>query len=300
MQLFNSKHKKAKAARDVSEIDTGKLNSPISSNKLWKKQSSKRRGSQRSSTSQVEEEEERQPTSPSSSNGSPPSCLVRHSNVGSSLKTQKKTGKKGRFFSASKKKKVHFAPIEVRPFTYDYSCDKDVHYGKDNIAVMNKERFKEASKLRKQRNIKLPSRQEREDAAKGKACDDADIAKRTSDLKKVIEEAFDPERDIDEELSIRGIEHFVYPALQQEMIRRKKQVQMEVLNCQKAKRLALLSESVTQWAREVAVEKGMRYCINQEAMYGTEECGISKAELARSKDELDELHMLKTSASWDE
>eukprot|EP00984_Skeletonema_dohrnii_P029452 scaffold20087_cov141-Skeletonema_dohrnii-CCMP3373.AAC.2 len=57
---------------------------------------------------------------------------------------------------------------------------------------MNKERFKEASKLRKQRNIKLPSRQERENAAKGKACDDADIAKRTSDLEKVIEEAFDP------------------------------------------------------------------------------------------------------------
>eukprot|EP00985_Skeletonema_marinoi_P033103 scaffold40452_cov380-Skeletonema_marinoi.AAC.1 len=85
--------------------------------------------------------------------------------------------------------------------------------------VMNKERFKEASKLRRQRNIKLPSRQERENAAKGKACDDADIAKRTSDLKKVIEEAFDPERDIDEESSIRGIEHFVYPALQQEMIR---------------------------------------------------------------------------------
>ena len=301
MQRFYSQNKKAKAkaARDVSEIDTEKPNSP-SGNKLWAKQL-KRRGSLRSSTPELQEEEERLPT-PSSSNGSLPSCLVRHSNIGSSLKTQKKTVKKGRFFSASKKKKVHFAPIEVRPFTYayDYSCDKDVHYGKDNIAVMNKERFKEASKLRRQRNIKLPSRQEREDAAKGKACDDADIAKRTSDLKKVIEEAFDPERDIDEESSIRGIEHFVYPALQQEMIRRKKQVQMEVLNCQKAKRLALLSESVTQWAREVAVEKGMRYCINQEAMYGTEECGISKAELARSKDELDELHMLKASASWDE
>eukprot|EP00985_Skeletonema_marinoi_P011163 scaffold5293_cov97-Skeletonema_marinoi.AAC.1 len=41
----------------------------------------------------------------------------------------------------------------------------------------------------------------------------------------------------------------------------------------------------------------MRYCMNQEAIYGAGECGISKDELERSKDELDNLRMLKSSAS---
>lgn len=245
----------------------------------------------------------------SSSSSSGPSRLVWHSNVGSSLKTTNKA-KKGGFFSAfqyndpTKKKTVHFATIEVQPYNWDYSCDQDVYYRKDQITAMNKQRFTDASKLRKQRNIKVPSKDDTENNNKAKACDDVDIAKRASDIDTLLNEAFDAERDVDEEVSIRGIEHFVYPELQQEMIRRKKHAKREVLNFKKSKRpdpqgwkLARLSEANTQWARDVAIEKGMRYCMNQEAIYGTGNCGISKDELERSKDELDNLHMLKSSAS---
>ncbi|KAK1742128.1 hypothetical protein QTG54_007701 [Skeletonema marinoi] len=192
--------------------------------------------------------------------------------------------KKGGFFSAfqyndpTKKKTVHFATIEVQPYNWDYTCDKDVYYSKTAITAMNKQRFTDASKLRKQRNIKVPSKQDKE---KAKACDDVDIAKRTSDIQRLLEEAFDPERDIDEEISIRGIEHFVYPALQQEMIRRKKHAKREIVNFRKEKRpdprgwrLARLSEVNTQWARDVAIEKGMRYCMNQEAIYGAGSVGL--------------------------
>jgi hypothetical protein len=197
---------------------------------------------------------------------------------------------------------VHFATIEVQPFRADYSCDPDVYFRKDEITAMNKQRFTDASKLRKQRNVKVPTKEDKE-----KALDDADIAKRAADIDKFLTEAFDPDLDIDEEVSIRGIEHFVYPQLQQEMIRRKKQAKREVINHQKSGKKRLdptgyklqkISEQYTQWAREVAIEKGMKYCMNQETIFGTEECGISKDELDRSKDELDQLHQLKSSASY--
>mmetsp|Transcript_20362 Transcript_20362/g.31871 ORF Transcript_20362/g.31871 Transcript_20362/m.31871 type:complete len:358 (-) Transcript_20362:52-1125(-) len=252
------------------------------------------------------------PSASSPSRRSAPSRLVWHSNVGSSLKSDSKSHnnqvqKKGGFFSAfqynnpSKKKTVHFATIEVQPYNWDYSCDEDVYYRKEQITAMNKQRFTDASKLRKERNIKVPPKDKNKDK---QAMDDVDIAKRHPDIDQLLQEAFDPNRDIDEEVSIRGIEHFVYPTLQQEMIRRKKHAKRELINFQHSKRpdprgwrLARQSEMNTQWAREVAIEKGMRYCMNQEAIYGAAGCGISRDELERSKDELDNLHMLKSSAS---
>jgi len=229
--------------------------------------------------SQIDNQQQQQPSSPS--------CLARYSNA---PKTQKNGVKKGFFSSfqpngSLKKKTVHFdAPIEVEPYNWDYSCDQDVYYQKEQIMAMNKQRFTDARKLRKQRNIKVPSSKDKENnnattKTKTEARDDVDsISKLASSINQLLKEAFDPERDVDEEVSICGIEHFVYPTLQQEMIRRKKHAKQEVLSFKKAKRperLAELSEENTEWAREVAVEKGMRYCVNPEA------CEISKNELER-------------------
>ena len=219
---------------------------------------------------------------------SSPSCLARYSNA---PKTQKNAVKKGFFSSfqpngSLKKKTVHFdAPIEVEPYNWDYSCDQDVYYQKEQIMAMNKQRFTDARKLRKQRNIKVPSSKDTENnnatTTKTEARDDVDsISKLASSINQLLKEAFDPERDVDEEVSICGIEHFVYPTLQQEMIRRKKHAKQEVLSFKKAKRperLAELSEENTEWAREVAVEKGMRYCV----CVNPEACEISKNELER-------------------
>jgi len=256
MPFFHSRYlkdnKKASAVGEASQISEPK--SP--SNKIWK-QSTTKNGSQPSSPQQE------RPTSPSSPR------LVWHSNVGSSRKTQaKKLFSAFQYNDPSKKKTVHFATIEVQQYNWDYTCDPDVYYLKKQIAAMNKQRFTDASKLRKQRNIKLPSKKDKEKAKK--ACDDVDIAKRATDITQLLQEAFDPERDTDEQVSICGIEHFVYPALQKEMIQRKKQAQREVINFNKPNpqgwRLARLSEANTKWARDVAVEKGKRYCVNHETM----------------------------------
>lgn len=271
-----------------------------------KQQSPQKKAPDRPGDSAPKHANKHPPLSPKKSPTRPaePSRLVWHSNIGSTQRTSRPIKSKGGLFSAfqSKKKTVHFATIEVQPFRADYSCDPDVYFRKDEITAMNKQRFTDASKLRKQRNVKVPTKEDKE-----KALDDADIAKRAADIDKFLTEAFDPDLDIDEEVSIRGIEHFVYPQLQQEMIRRKKQAKREVINHQKSGKKRLdptgyklqkISEQYTQWAREVAIEKGMKYCMNQETIFGTEECGISKDELDRSKDELDQLHQLKSSASY--
>eukprot|EP00985_Skeletonema_marinoi_P000861 scaffold353_cov161-Skeletonema_marinoi.AAC.3 len=194
-----------------------------------------------------------------------PSCLARYSKIDPSPKPQKNAAKKG-FFSALRKKnafnkkKVRFAPDEVELYDYDYSCDQDIYYQPDKIKAMNKQRFTDARKLRKQRSITVPSKEA--------AFDDIDMTKHDHSMNQLLEEAYDPERDVNEEVSIAGIEHFVYPILQLEMVRRKKQAQREVLSFKKAKRQALrlaeLSEEKTQWAREVAIEKGKKYCVIQE------------------------------------
>jgi hypothetical protein len=307
MPFFYSQYlkddKKAWAVREVSHQVPGSRNSPPSSikhNNTTKNQQVAVAAS---------EQKQKQPSAAAIAPSRPvePSRLVWHSNVGSTKRSPSNhVNKRGGFFSAFqynnpfKKKTVHFATIEVQPYHVDYSCDKDVYYRKDEIAAMNKQRFTDASELRNQRNVADPK-----DDDKHHALDDAYIAKRTADIDKLLSEAFNAETDVDEQVSIRGIEHFVYPQLQQEMIRRKKQAKREVINFKKSKRpdpqgwkLARLSEQYTQWAREVALEKGMKYCMNQEAIYGSQNCGISKDELERSKDELDNLHMLKTSASF--
>ena len=126
---------------------------------------------------------------------------------------------------------------------------------------MGEKRFDDATILRQQRNL---------DQKMGDSVDDLDMTKKTrpKDINSLLNIALDDE-DADETVSIRGIEHFVYPELQQEMIRKKKEQQAEVLDFVRSKRpdpqgwrLARHSRTYSQWARDVALQKGMKYRMN--------------------------------------
>jgi len=194
---------------------------------------------------------------------------------------------------------VHFSTIEVQPFHFDWSLANDVFYTRKELSAMGQSRFDDAATLRQKRH-------QAENG--GHAMDDVDISKRSKveDITTLLSSAFD-DPDRDDNVSIRGIEHFVYPGLQQEMIRRKKEVQREVMGFVRSKRpdpqgwrLAQHSRSFSQWARNVALEKGMKYCMNNAA--GDPEIVISKNELERfqkSRDELEDAsHCLRGSSSF--
>jgi len=150
---------------------------------------------------------------------------------------------------------------------------------------MGQSRFDDAATLRQQRRLDE------------KSVDDVGISNKSKvDVIANLLSAALEDDDRDENVSIRGIEHFVYPGLQQEMIRRKKEVQREVLDFVRSKRpdpqgwrLAEHSRSFSQWARNVALEKGMKACINNAA--GDPEIDISGDELQRfqkSHDDMDQ------------
>lgn len=71
-------------------------------------------------------------------------------------------------------------------------------------------------------------------------------------------------------ISVRGIEHFVWPVLQKEMITRKKELKLFVVEYSKDKarraqdpngeKLAAAVRERSQWARNVASERGIKYC----------------------------------------
>jgi len=157
-----------------------------------------------------------------------------------------------------RQKVVHFDKIEVQPFHFDWSCADDVFLSRAELAAMGSDRFDDADTLRRRRQKDAGG-----DATPA-AADDAEIAAKpkTVDVAAILTSALqDP--DEDEDVSIRGIEHFVYRDLQQEMLRRKKQVQREVLEFSRSRkldprgwRLAEHSRRLTEWARNVATEKG--------------------------------------------
>lgn len=212
--------------------------------------------------------------------------LVWHSNIGASGKRNKaQSNYKPLKYSADGKKVVHFATIEVQPFHFDWSCKNDVFYTRPELTAMGQSRFDDAATLRKQ--LRLDE----------KSVDDVGISNKSKvDVIANLLSAALEDEDRDENVSIRGIEHFVYPGLQQEMIRRKKEVQREVLDFVRSKRadpqgwrLAEHSRSFSQWARNVALEKGMKACINNAA--GDPEIDISEDELQRfqkSHDDMDQ------------
>lgn len=261
-QFLRDDNKASLAACEVSRQNV-KENTPSNNGQNLR---SSFKGSQRS-----EQEQQQPPTPPSS----PSSRLVWHNHKGKSpnLKTRIISAFPFQYKDLSKKKTVHFASIEVQTYHCDHSCDEDVFIAKEQIVAMNKQRFKDASKLRKERNIKLlPSSSKNKENVINASNDDLDTSKRSHNIDRFLTEAFDPSLDTNEEVSICGIEHFVYPVLQQEMIRRrrKKSAKQEVFKFQEEKwpdprgwRLARTSEENTLWARDVATFKGMQYSMKQ-------------------------------------
>ena len=131
---------------------------------------------------------------------------------------------------------------------------------------MGSARFDDAATLRKERlldntNTTLsgnPNTASQDDL-------DLQIKNKPKSISALLELALQ-DKDENPHVSIRGVEHFVYPELQQEMIRKKKEVQAQVVNFVKSKkpdpqgwRLANHSRMYSQWARDVAVEKGRAY-----------------------------------------
>lgn len=207
---------------------------------------------------------------------------------------------------------VHFATVEVRHFRFDWKLADQVFYSRAELASMGQARFDDAATLRAQRREQHP-----EDKGGGigigggagavgeqlrHTVDDVAISikSKEKDIATLLNTALD-DPDLDETVSIRGIEHFVYPDLQQEMIRRKKELQREVLEFTKSPRpdpqgwrLAEHSRFFSLWARTVAVEKAMKYYINNAA--ADPEVGtISRDELERIQRSGDELESTASS-----
>eukprot|EP00569_Conticribra_weissflogii_P003412 CAMPEP_0171332944 /NCGR_PEP_ID=MMETSP0878-20121228/3701_1 /TAXON_ID=67004 /ORGANISM="Thalassiosira weissflogii, Strain CCMP1336" /LENGTH=266 /DNA_ID=CAMNT_0011833797 /DNA_START=219 /DNA_END=1016 /DNA_ORIENTATION=+ len=229
----------------------------------------------------------------------PPSRLIWHSNTGASHCRQHAPSRFKPLSSKShhyygKKKTVHFSTIEVQQFHFDWSLAGEVWFDRTELTKMGERRFDDAAALRKERGLDGSAREEPDDLV---ACDDDDGATSSSspppppsqpqlqlqppqpphsrDDASLASKPSSPaaiaallaaalsDPDAHPSASLRGIEHFVYPDLQKEMIRRKKLVQSEVLEFVRSKRpdpqgwrLAQHSRNYSLWAREVAAEKG--------------------------------------------
>jgi len=147
------------------------------------------------------------------------------------------------------KKTVHFSTVDVKMYRWDRKYDKDVYYTKNELSNISKRRHEDAAKLRKER---LFSGQHTKDL--------------TPTLLSFI---FDPNDDIYKRATSRGVEHFIYPELRRELIRKQKEARAEVLKYVRSNqfdpdgsKLRELSEQYTRWARELAVDKAKCYAQN--------------------------------------
>ena len=182
----------------------------------------------------------------------------------------------------------------MQHFRFDWNLADQVFYTRAELAAMGQSRFDDAATLRAQRTS--TALHDDKGGGVGGTVDDVAISKKSKekDIATLLNTALD-DPDLDENVSIRGIEHFVYPDLQQEMIRRKKEVQREVLEFARSPRpdpqgwrLAEHSRCFSLWARTVAVEKAMKYYINN-AAEDPEVGTISRDELERTQRSGDEL-----------
>lgn len=163
--------------------------------------------------------------------------------------------------SARKKKKVHFTdnkPVD-HCYEFDWELECDYWFSKAELKAFNEVRFDEADVLRKERGIRTRSR------------NDADEIEEEEDRNVFIGDALTNALDDDNdghEISLRGIEHFVWPVLQKEMVSRKKQLKKVVIEWRlpanrrkdpKGLKLAEDAAKLSKWAREVAQERGIKY-----------------------------------------
>ena len=163
--------------------------------------------------------------------------------------------------SRKNKKKVRFDSNKPIQHDYDFDWDyaEDYFFNRVEIKAMNTCRLDEADVLRKERGIRTSSRKDADDI-------EGDI--RDHFIGDALTHAFDEDKD-DHEISLRGIEHFVWPVLQKEMQVRKNAVRTAVLEWSipknrkkdpKGLKLAEDSAELSKWARDVATERGIKYC----------------------------------------
>eukprot|EP00584_Thalassiosira_punctigera_P005670 CAMPEP_0172532302 /NCGR_PEP_ID=MMETSP1067-20121228/5409_1 /TAXON_ID=265564 ORGANISM="Thalassiosira punctigera, Strain Tpunct2005C2" /NCGR_SAMPLE_ID=MMETSP1067 /ASSEMBLY_ACC=CAM_ASM_000444 /LENGTH=189 /DNA_ID=CAMNT_0013316807 /DNA_START=132 /DNA_END=698 /DNA_ORIENTATION=- len=165
-------------------------------------------------------------------------------------------------YNSKNKRRVHFTDTAARRHEYEFDWDlrSDYWYDRTELNSFSAVRFEEAATLREARGVSVSSR------------DDADgltMSRRNLFVGDKITNALD---DVDDnhEVSIRGIEHFVFPLLQKEMIARKKELKAAVLGYSRdpkarrldprGERLARESAVRSKWARDVAKERGIKYC----------------------------------------
>ncbi|KAL7553644.1 hypothetical protein ACHAWF_016951 [Thalassiosira exigua] len=159
---------------------------------------------------------------------------------------------------------------EVHTYGFDPNLVGDIFYKRCELEDMGRSRYEDAAMLLKHRLNDL------EHLSKKSTRNDVAML-----LAKALS---DDDRD-DEEMSIKGIEHFVYPKLRREMIQHKNELRREVLNFAHSKRpdtqgwrLAQHSRMLSRWAQEVAQEKGMRYRRKDVSEYDDEEKAMDSDE----------------------
>ena len=186
--------------------------------------------------------------------------LFSSSKTKASPKTQTATRKQ--LSSKNTKKKVHFTDISniKHEYEFDWDLEREYWFSKEELKGMNTVRFDDADILRKERGIRTASRND---------ADEFTESRRNLFIGDKITNALD-DCDDNHEVSIRGIEHFVFPVLQKEMVRRKKELKRIVLGYSRDSvlrkkdpngiKLAEESASHSKWARDVATERGIKYC----------------------------------------
>lgn len=184
------------------------------------------------------------------------------SSSSSSSKSTVAAAKKEQQPPSKPKKKVRFT--DIKPIQHNYEFDWELEgeywFSKAELKTFNDVRFDEADVLRKERGIRTISR------------NDADAIEEEEDRNHFIGDAMTHALDDDNdghEISLRGIEHFVWPVLQKEMVTRKKVLKKVVIEWRlpvnrrkdpKGLKLAEESAKLSQWARDVAQERGIKYC----------------------------------------
>ena len=165
-------------------------------------------------------------------------------------------------FTAKNLKKVHFTDISAvkNEYEFDWDLEPEYWYSTVELKAFNDLRFDEAADLRKERGIRTASRND---------ADALSESRRSLFIGDKVTNALD-DCDDNGEISIRGIEHFVFPVLQKEMVNRKKGLKQAVVGYSrdptqrkadpKGDKLADESAKHSQWARDVATERGIKYC----------------------------------------
>src|SRR5210317_482659 len=168
-----------------------------------------------------------------------------------------------------KKKKVRFTPYKptLHSYEFNWELEGDYWFSKAELKTFNEVRFDEADVLRKERGIRTKSRH------------DADGIEEEDDRNNFIGDALTHALDDDNDshdISLRGIEHFVWPVLQKEMMMRKKELKKVVLEWRlpanrrrdpNGIKMAEDSAKLSEWARDVAQERGIKYLLQNTRTY---------------------------------